>query len=275
MTTEAKVADHYTKPRLAETILQAVRASVPGKEQLAAEDLAPVDEFHVGGLEATKELAARMEIRPGLHLLDVGCGIGGPARYMAEAHGCRVTGIDLTAEFVETAKELTRIVKLDHLAEFQQASALALPFEAGAFDGAYLIHVGMNIADKAGVFREVRRVLKPGGRFTIFDILRSGDGAMRFPVPWAVEAETSFVAGAADYRDGLERAGFRLASERSWKAFAIDFIQKTRARMAQSGPPALGMHLLLGDKTGPMLANVLAMLQEGVLDPTELSAQAQ
>src|SRR5260221_6860397 len=129
-----------------------------------------------------------MELRAGLRLLDVGSGLGGPARYFAAKHGCRVTGIDLTEEFVRVAGSLTKRTKLDGLVEFRQGSALELPFERDAFDRAYMIHVGMNIADKAGIFLEVRPGMKPDGLFTIFDIIRtgdgpSGDGGMRDPGP--------------------------------------------------------------------------------------------
>jgi ubiquinone/menaquinone biosynthesis C-methylase UbiE len=183
MSTEARIASHYTRERLKEKILQAVVETARDPGHLTAGDFAAVDEFHVGGLEATQQLATQMELRPGLRLLDVGSGIGGPARYFAAEHNCKVTGIDLTEEFVEVAKSLTQLVKLDRLAEFQQASAFDLPFEPETFDDAYMIHVGMNIADKAGLCREVRRVLKPGGLFAVFDIMRTGDGAIRYPVP--------------------------------------------------------------------------------------------
>ena len=183
MSTEAKIARYYTRQRLTDTILQAVKQTAPDVDHLTARDFAALDEFPVGGLEVTRELANQMELHPGLRLLDAGTGIGGPARHFAEEHGCKVTGVDLTEEFIEVAKNLTRIAELDRLVEFRQASALALPFEPETFDGAYMIQAGMNIADKAGVCRQVRRVLKPGGLFAVFDIVRTGDGAIRYPVP--------------------------------------------------------------------------------------------
>jgi SAM-dependent methyltransferase len=274
MSTEAKVAGHYGRGSLEESILGAVAREGKDPETLAAGDLAAVDEFHVGGLEATQELAKHMELRAGLRLLDVGSGIGGPARYFAAEHGCRVTGIDLTEEFVRVATSLTKRTKLDDLVEFRQGSALALPFERETFDRAYMIHVGMNIANKAGIFREVRRVLKEGGLFTIYDIVRTGSGAIRCPVPWALTEETSFVGTVKEYRDPLEDAGFRIVQERGRGAFAIEFTQRSMARMAEGGPPALGLHLLMGEKTPIMLANVLAALKERILEPVELFARA-
>ena len=178
MNIEQQVANYYTHGKLEDKILGALRENV---EQLRADDLTAVDEFHLGGREATQALADFMQLRPGMHLLDVGCGIGGPARYFAR-RGCQVTGIDLTEEFVRVAESLTRLVKLDQKVTFRQASAFELPFASDMFDGAYEIHVGMNIADKAGVFREVARVLKPGARFAIYDLMRSNDA--RSPSPY-------------------------------------------------------------------------------------------
>ena len=274
MSTEAAVAGHYGRGRLEESILAAVAREGKDPEKLAAADLAAVDEFHVGGIEATQELARHMELRAGLRLLDVGSGIGGPARHFAAEHGCAVTGIDLTEEFVRVARSLTARTKLDGLVEFRQGSALEMPFERGSFDRAYMIHVGMNVADKGGIFKEVRRVLKPGGLFTIFDILRVGDGVMRYPVPWALSEETSFVRTAKDYRDGLQAAGFQIAQERGRGAFSIAFTERVMARMAQGGAPALGLHLLMGEKAPMMMRNILGMMKEGVLEPVEFHARA-
>ncbi|HET9318681.1 MAG TPA: class I SAM-dependent methyltransferase [Bryobacteraceae bacterium] len=274
MSTEATVAAHYGRNKLEESILTAVVREGKDPEKLAAADLAAVDEFHVGGLEATQELAAQMELRPGLRLLDVGSGLGGPARYLASEHGCKVTGIDLTQEFVDAARSLSKRVKLDGLVDFQQGSALRMPFAPDTFDGAYMIHVGMNIADKAGIFREVRRVLKKGALFTVFDFVRSREGAIHFPVPWALSEESSFVARVKDYRDALEGAGFRVEKKRERQAFSIAFLERAMARMAQSGPPALGLHLLMGEQAPTMARNMLAMMKEGILEPVELFSRA-
>ncbi len=284
MSGEAKVAGHYGQGRLEELILGAVAREGKDPENLTASDLAAVDEFHVGGLEATQELGKQMELRAGMRLLDVGSGIGGPARYFAGEHGCKVTGIDLTEEFVRVAESLTKRTKLDGLAEFRQGSALAMPFERGTFDGAYMIHVGMNIADKAGIFREVRRVVKAGGLFMIFDIVSTGDGrtgdgragggTIRYPVPWALSEETSFVGTREEYRAALQKAGFEIVQERGRAAFGIEFTERVMVRMAQGGPPGLGLHLLMGEKTPIMIKNILAMMKEGVLEPAELQARA-
>lgn len=272
---EAKVAGHYTRGGLEETILQAAVRMGLDPERLNPIDLAAADEFHVGGLEATRELAEQMELTPGLQILDVGSGIGGPARYFAAEHQCKVTGVDLTEEFVQVARSLTRRTKLGHSVEFVQTSALDTGFKAETFDRAYMIHVGMNIADKAGVFREVRRVLKRGGKFAIFDFVRTGDGAITYPVPWASSEETSFVVGKGSYREDLEKAGFRVERERVRTAFAIDFTEQAIARAAQNGQPALALHILMGNSAPIMIKNVLAMMKQGVLGPVEFFARAE
>ena len=274
MSTVVAVAGHYGRGRLEESILAAVAREGKDPEKLAAADLSAADEFHVGGIEATQELAKHMELRAGLRVLDVGSGIGGPARYFAAQHGCRVTGIDLTEEFVRVARSLTARTKLDGLVEFRQGSALEMPFEPESFDRAYMIHVGMNIADKPGIFREVRRVSKAGGMFTVFDIVRAREAAIQYPVPWALSEETSFVGTTKDYRDALQGAGFQITQERGRGPFSIAFTERVMARMAQGGPPALGLHLLMGEKTPMMINNILAMMKEGVLEPVEIYGRA-
>jgi ubiquinone/menaquinone biosynthesis C-methylase UbiE len=270
MNVEQQVAAHYTRGMLEDRILGMLRSAGKNLEHLRTDDFAAVDDLHVGGREAIRALAAFMGLRAGMHLLDVGCGIGGPARYFAE-RGCKVTGIDLTEEFVRVAESLTRMVKLDQNVKFRQASALELPFDSGTFDGAYEIHAGMNIADKAGVFREVARVLKSGARFAIFDIMRSGEGALEFPVPWAVSPETSFIASTEDYRQALQTAGFRIDHQRERRQFAIEFMQRMMVQAA-SATPALGVHLLMGEQAPVMLKNVMAAIGSGVLEPVELVA---
>ena len=274
MSIEKNVATYYTRGKLEDSILQALAQAGKDPSNLTHGDLSALDEFHVGGRESTQELAAQMELRPGLRLLDVGSGIGGPARYFAAEQGCKVTGIDLTEEFVLVARSLTRRTKLDDAVEFLHGSALALPFEVPTFDRAYTIHVCMNIADKPTLFREVRRVLKPDGLLAIFDLMRTAEGPIRYPVPWASTEETSFVARVNEYREALSAAGFEVTHERRRGAFALEFMQRMMARMAQGGPPVLGLHLLMGEQTKLLLSNVQAMIQEGIMEPVELVARA-
>jgi len=274
MNVEQQVSAHYTRGMLEEKIFAALRSAGKDPEQLSTEELSWLDNFHIGGRQAIEDLSAFMGLRQGMHLLDVGCGVGGPARYFSE-RGYKVTGIDLSEEFVHVAASLTRRLKLDALAQFREGSALEMPFEAGTFDGAYMIHVGMNIQDKAGVFREVARVLKRGGRFAIFDIMRNGDEALEFPMPWAATAATSFVVRVEDYRQALEAAGFRVDHQRDRRQFAVEFIEKRKAALAAAGSaPVLGVQLLMGEQAPLMMKNVNEAIARGRLEPVELVAVA-
>ena len=274
MALEDQVAQHYAHGTLEQVILAALAATGKPIDRLAPADLAPVDEFHIGGRAATIEFAGAMGVRAGRELLDIGCGLGGASRYFAHELRCRVVGIDLTADYVAAAKALARRVGLADQVSYQQASALALPFAAARFDGAYMMHVGMNIADKAALFAEARRVMKPGGVFGIYDVMRESAGELRYPLPWAATAATSFLADAATYRRLLEAAGFMVEAVRSRRDFAIAFFREGQAKAAQAGPPPLGLHLLMGKEARQKGANMIANLEAGLVSPTEIIARA-
>ncbi len=276
MELEKLVAQHYARGTLEETIFSTLAASGKDLDRLAPADLAPVDEFHIGGRQATIDFAAELEIEPGLRLLDIGSGLGGASRYFAQERGSRVTGIDLTEEYVRAAAELAKRVGLESQVSYQRGSALALPFAAQSFDGAYMLHVGMNIQDKARLFAEVHRALKPGGVFGIYDVMReSGEGDLSFPVPWAPSPATSFVESAVTYRRLLENAGFAVQKERSRGEFAVKFFRQMRARAAQDeGPPPLGLHILMGSSAPQKVANMIDNLERGLIAPTEIICRA-
>ena len=272
---EDRVAQHYARGSLEQVITQALAASGADLARLAPSDLAPVDEFHIGGRQATMDFAEQLEIVPGMSLLDIGCGVGGASRYFAHQCGCRVTGIDLTAEFVDLAKSLARRVGLADAITYRQGSALALPFAPASFDGAYMLHVGMNIEDKAALFAQVKRVLKPGGIFGIYDVMRENEGELIFPMPWASAADTSFVVSAAAYRRLLETAGFGITKECSRRELAAEFFRQLRARSERSGgPPPLGLHLLMGATSVQKVANMIDNLERGLIAPVEIVCRA-
>ncbi len=274
MTIELTVAEHYTHGSLEAAILDGLRRSGRNADRIDPDDLAPADEFHIGGRAATVEFADQLGLRPGMELLDIGSGFGGPARYFAHHRKCRVTGIDLTDEYVRVAGALSERAGLGGEIKFVQGSALAMPFPAGSFDGAYMLHVGMNIADKATLFAQVKRVLKPGATFGVYDVMRIGAGDLAFPVPWARTAESSFVAAAGDYRRLLRDAGFEVRKERERRAFGIEFFKKMQARVAESGLPPLGLHIAMGADFPHKVRNLVANLENGLLAPIEMICRA-
>ena len=274
MNTEKQVSQHYTHGSLERAILDAVKAMGKDPDRLSHEDLAPADEFHIGGRQATFDFAGQLKPRPTMHLLDIGCGLGGASRYFATEHGCRVTGIDLTEEYVSVAEALSRRIGLGGQVSYRQASALALPFADGTFDGAYMLHVGMNISDKPKLFSEIRRVLKPGAVFGIYDVMRESEGEFAYPVPWAASAETNFIEFAETYKRLLASSRFEIVNERSRRDFAIEFFRQLRARMAQSGPSPLGLQIVMGATAPQKIANMIGLLEKGVLAPTEIVARA-
>ncbi len=274
MDTERKVAEHYTHGSLLKTILEAVKQMGKDPERLAPQDLATGDELHLGWLPATVALAKDLGLAPGMHVLDVGSGIGGPARYFAEAHKCRVTGIDLTEEFVQTATELTRRCGLGDLVTFRHGSALDLPFEDRTFDAATLIHVGMNIEDKARLFEEARRVLKPGAKFCAYEVMHTGEGDLPYPMPWAMSIETSFVETPDTYRRLLSAAGFTIEAEENRRTFVLDRAREMKAKIEKDGMPALNQHALLGPTGRERLGNVMATLERGTIAPIQMIARA-
>jgi ubiquinone/menaquinone biosynthesis C-methylase UbiE len=221
------------------------------------------------------DFAEQLGFGPGTTLLDIDCGLGGASRYFAHERGCRVTGLDLTAEYIQAAKALAKQVGLAAAIEYRQGSALALPFAPATFDGAYMLHVGMNIENKASLFAQVWRVLKPGGVFGIYDVMQASEGDLDFPVPWAETRDTSFVASATTYRQLLEGAGFEILKERSRRDFSIEFFNHLRSRTAQAGGlPPLGLHLLMGPTAPQKVANMIDNLERGLIAPTEIVCRA-
>lgn len=270
MEIEQAVARHYTHGSLEETILDALAAAGKDVNHLTPKDLAPIDEFHIGGRQATIAFAEQFCLRPGMRLLDVGCGLGGAARYFASEHACRVTGIDLSDEYVNVANALAARVGLDERVSFELGSALALPFTPESFDAAYMLHVGMNIEDKAKLFAEVRRVLAPSALFGIYDVMRLAAGELSYPVPWASGPEASYVADAASYRRLLEAEGFEVLKERSRRDFALEVFAQMKARGAAGVPAPLGLHIVMGASAAQKVKNMIGDISSGLIAPIEL-----
>lgn len=274
MTTEKAISDHYLHGNL----LQAIEASIAklGKtiESITVEELAPVDEFHIGGRQATENLLKQLNFSDRDHILDVGCGLGGAARFIAQRYNNRVTGIDLTEEFVETGKSLCGWVNLDKQVTLHHGSATEMPFHDELFDGAYMLHVGMNIEDKDRLFREVFRVLRPGSIFGVYDIMRIDEGGLTYPVPWATERSTSRLATPEQYQQALGNAGFEISAKNSRREFALKFFKQLREKTkASGGPPPLGLHTLMQESTSIKINNMVDNIAAGYIAPVEIIAR--
>lgn len=256
------VAAHYTVDDLEGAILEGLRRLGKDPDALQPADLAPVDEFHIRGHHSTAELAALVRPAPGARVVDVGSGLGGTARYLAHAHGCQVVGVDLTEAYCALAAGLSARVGLAERTAFHHGDALAMPFADAEFDIAWTEHAQMNIADKRGFYREIARVLTPGGVFAFHDIF-AGEGEPHFPVPWAGEASISALAAPEEVRELLASLGFE---ERAWQdrsPESIEWFRRGLTRVEAQGPPPLGIHLLMGADARSKLVNILRNLEEG------------
>lgn len=257
------VDSHYGRGGLLDAILGALRESGKDVDRLALADLAPVDEFHIRGREATVELARQASLKPGLRVLDVGCGLGGSARYIASEHQCHVTGIDVTQEYVDTAKALAERVGQTQTVEFRHCSALDMPFEDGSFDVVWTEHVQMNIADKHAFYAEIARVLAPRGRLLFHDIFQGDGGPVHYPVPWADDSSISSLVAPQSARDILGEVGFSIGEWEDKSQLSLDWFVAVVDKMKRSGPPALGLHLLMGDTAKLKFENNIRNLREG------------
>jgi SAM-dependent methyltransferase len=259
---EKSTQRHYSQPRLTESILAALNRMGKTPETLRPEDLAPVDAFHIRGHAATLELGRLVRVGPEHRVLDVGCGLGGSARYLARQFGCRVTGLDLTPEYLRTAADITGWLKMDGLVDFREGNALEMPFEDGAFDLVWSEHAQMNIPDKPGFYGEIHRVLKPGGRFAFHDILQGPGGEPHFPTPWARDDSHSGLIGSVDLRKLLQSLRFDVLYWEDKTAEGRDWFRERVTALKEKGPPPLGFHLLLGSVAMPSQENNLRNLEE-------------
>lgn len=268
---EKTVTEHYSHGNL----LKAIQLALPhlGKttDTVTIDDLAPVDEFHIGGRLATDNLINQLNFTEQHHVLDVGCGLGGASRYIADKYNTRVTGIDLTTEYIETGNILNNWLKLDKKITLKQGSALSMPFKDDLFDGSYMLHVAMNIEDKTSLFSEIYRVLKSGAYFGVYDVMSHKKGELIYPVPWAAESSTSKLSTPAQYREALNEAGFEVLKENNRREFAINFFNQLRKKTeADGGPPPLGLHILMRESTSAKIQNMIDNIAGGYIAPVEI-----
>ena len=256
------VEAHYSSRELGAAILAALGEAGVDCDHLKPEDLAPIDEFHIGGRKATLELARQLDLDETLQVLDVGSGLGGPSRCLAMEFGCRVTGIDLCAEYCRTATMLAERLGLDSRVSYRHGNALDMPFADGSFDVVWTQHAAMNIADKDRLYAEMWRVLKPGGRLAVYDVLAGEGGPIRFPVPWARTPDISCLISPQQLRDRLENLGFEILSWQDSTEKGRSWFRRMGAKISQEGLPPLGIHLLLGAEFRLMAQNQVRNLEE-------------
>lgn len=258
---ERSVQAHYRTAGLLDRILAGLRAAGKDPEAPTVDDLAPADEFHSLGRVATKDLAELAAFKPGTRVLDVGSGLGGPARFLAVTYGCDVTGVDLMPEFCAVASELSRRTGLAERTRFRQGNATALSFDDGAFDCVWTIQAQMNIPDKRRLYSEIARVLCVGGQLVFQDIC-AGDGRpLDFPVPWATEASQSHLITPQDLRALLGAIGLQ---EHTFRDVSVPILAWQDANRPPAGaPPPLGMHLVLGERHAEKRANSGRALRDG------------
>ena len=257
------VASHYSENlQLADVIAQSLRSSGKDLDKLTTTDLATVDEFHIRGRKATLELAAQMNLKADSHVLDIGSGLGGAARAVAETYGCRVTGIDLTQAFCDAARTMSDWVGLGKRVSFKQGDATNLPFADKQFDAAMTIHVAMNIANKDRLYAEARRVTKPGGVFAVYDVLQGEGGDVLYPVPWARDPSISHLATPDQMKSLLVGAGFKLLDVHDSTEESQSFFERMTAQMAKTGSPPVAWRLFLGDDFSTMARNQVRNVTE-------------
>ena len=271
MTHDKAVSDHYMHGNLLQVIESAIARLGKSTGDITVDDLAAIDEFHIGGRLATESLLEKLGFSGDHHLLDVGCGLGGAARYVASRYNNRVTGIDLTEEYIETGRVLCTWLELEEQVALEHGSATALRYEDDSFDGGYMLHVGMNIGDKELLFREIFRVLRPGATFGVYDVMRINEGELAYPVPWASDSSTSRLATPGEYREALANAGFDISHENNRRDFALDFFRMLKEKTeANGGPPALGLHTLMKESTPLKIKNMIDNISADYIAPVEI-----
>jgi SAM-dependent methyltransferase len=262
---ETALNEHYGVTDLGDDILDALEAAGKDVDALSREDIASFDEFHIRGLEATREVADLAEIKAHSRVLDVGCGIGGPARTLASEYGCDVVGIDIVEEYCRAATLFTERVELTDKVSFQHVNALDLPFEDEEFDVVWFEHSLPNIEATDVAIEETSRVLRPGGTLALYELCAGPGGGPVFPAPWASDASLSHLDTPERLREEILDRGFDEVAWRDVTGPSLEWfrnvVESMQSRPADA-PPPLGLNLLMGADTPIKAANVVRNLEE-------------
>ena len=255
------IEKHYFKAELFEDIVNRLKELDVNLNKVTRANIAGVDEFHVRGAEVSKELAGSIEIK-NTEVLDVGCGLGGPARMLSDEYNCLVTGIDLSEEYIRTAQKLSELVNLNTKTKFIHGDATQLPFENESFDVVWTQHVQMNVPDKNKFYSEINRVLKKNGYFIYYDILKRGDEEVIYPMPWANDPSISFLMTEKELEANLSNLNFERIKTKDESVQGIQFFEKLLAKIKEFGPPTLGLNVLMGPSTKDKIVNLLNGLKD-------------
>jgi len=259
---DKEINKHYGISGILNSILEGLESSGKDLHSLTTDDLSPIDEFHTRGKESTIEIANLAQLQPHHNVLDVGCGLGGSARYIANQYGCSVVGIDLTDEYIDVANKLTEFVKLTDKVSFKQGSALELPFPSENFDIVWTEHTQMNIADKGKFYSELSRVLKPKGRLVFHDVFLGTARSPHYPTPWAEYGSLSSLCTQEEARTAIQKSNLVINEWKDKSEQSLEFFKEMIKKTEKSGPPPLGFHLLMGKTAKTKLLNLARNLEE-------------
>jgi ubiquinone/menaquinone biosynthesis C-methylase UbiE len=273
MNNEQIIAQHYQHESLLSAIVGALAKQQKPLNVLSIDDLAPVDEFHIGGRLASEHFFKQLPLNNSSQVLDIGCGLGGAARFVAQTYHAMVSGIDLSKEYIETGNILSQWLKLTDKVKLQQGSALNMPYISNSFHCAYMMHVGMNIQDKQQLFNEVYRLLKKNSYFGLYDVMRLNDGELNYPVPWASESKNSYLSTLEQYRACLMMAGFEVITVNNRREFSLDYFEQVRRQHKAKGRPILGLHTLMQASTSEKLTNLHTNIENYIIAPIEIIAR--
>jgi SAM-dependent methyltransferase len=256
------IRNYYSPNDLYDKIIEGLNKLGTDLSKVTLDDLQPVDEFHIRGDTATKELVELSGFTPDLHILDVGCGIGGSTRRLSYETGCRVTGIDLSDAYIDTAQRLTQLLNMQERVNFHTASALALPFDDNSFDGVWSLQMNMNIDNKLLWLTEIYRVLKPGGRAVFYEVCGNKNAPLHYPVPWAQDRPMSYLVPPETFRDVMASVGFDIAVWNDKTDLARKAFSQVKEPVGEPKLPVLGVYMLVGNDISTKAYNLRRNLDE-------------
>lgn len=273
MADNPRISDHWGTGDVFGRIVAAMNTVGLSPETVTVEQLAPVDHFHARGFAATVELAEALPIKAGDHLVDIGCGIGGPARYLSKRFGCSVSGLDITEPFVEAANKLTALVGMQDRVAVVSGDGQHLPYADNLFDGGYTQHVTMNVADRARFFAEAFRVLRPGAYFALTEHGLGEKGDPYHPLPWSDDGSGAYLVTPAETVGFLKGAGFvDIAVTDTGPKYLEGY--KRAIQIAEQGQASpFGLHILLGKTAPEKTRNAARNIEENRTHPVQITCR--